>query len=87
MARTSGVVNAVGVVDDDLGMEKENKDDGGDRDNGKAIGSYRNASEKDCGCTPRYQRCILPLTHNPIHLNLATVAVFVIVEIVVVIYI
>ena len=86
MARTSRVVDL--VVDDDFDVEKEDKtDDEEGRDNGRGIGSHRDASEKVCGCT-RYQSCILTLTQNRIQLTLATVVVFVIVKmIVVVIYV
>ena len=38
-------------VEDDFGVEKEDKSDERDRDIGKGIGNYRNASEKVCGCT------------------------------------
>ena len=89
MVRTSRVVDGGdgvgGVVD--FGVEKEDKtDDDEDRDNGKEIGSYRNASEKVYGCTlARFQSCILTLTQNRIHLTLATVVVFVIVKMIVVV--
>ena len=50
MARTSRVVDL--VVDDDFDVEKEDKtDDEEGRDNGRGIGSHRDASEKVCGCT------------------------------------
>jgi hypothetical protein len=66
------VVDGDGVVVVDFGVEKEDKaDEDEDRGNGKAIGSYRNTSEKVCGCCTlaRYQSCILTLTQNRIHLN------------------
>ena len=45
-----GVALALAVVD--FVVEKKDKiDDVEDRDNGKGIGSYRNASEKVRGCT------------------------------------
>jgi hypothetical protein len=54
VAQTSRVVDGDGaVVGDvvDFGVEKEDKaDEDEDRGSGKAIGSYRNASEKVCGC-------------------------------------
>ena len=93
MGRTSRVVDGVDdddVEDVDFCVEKEDKtDDEEDRDNGKGVGSYRNASEKVCECTlVRYRSCcILTLTQNRIYLLtlVATVAVFVIVKIIVVV--
>jgi hypothetical protein len=69
-----------------FGVEKEGKtDDDEDRDNGKGIGSYCDASEKVCGCTfARYQNCFLTLTPKRIHSTLASVAVLVIVKMIVV---
>ena len=69
---------------DDFGVEKEDKiGEEMDKDIGMGIGSYRNASEKVCGCTlARYQSCILTLTQDRIHLILATV--FVVVKMIVV---
>ena len=88
MARTPRVVDDVDVdiVEDDFGVEKEDKiGEEMDKDIGMGIGSYRNASEKVCGCTlARYQSCILTLTQDRIHLILATVAVFVVVKMIVV---
>jgi hypothetical protein len=68
VARTSRVVVVDGVVDV---VEKEDKtDEDEDRDNGKGIGNYCNASEKVCGCTlARYQSYFLTLTQNRIHLT------------------
>ena len=78
------VVVVVVVVGDDFGVEKEENDDE-DRDNGEGIESYRDASEKVCDCTlARFQSCILTLTQNRIYLTLATVAVFVVVKMIVV---
>ena len=72
MARTSRAVDSVEV---DLGVEMDDKVDvDDDGDNGERIGSYHIASEKVCGCTlARYQSYIL-----------ATVAVFVIMKMIVV---
>ena len=58
MAETSRVVVDGVVV---VAVEKEDKtDDNEDRDNGKQVGNYCDASEKDCGCTlARCQSCFL----------------------------
>ena len=66
------------IVDDVVDFGGDKTDDDEDRDNGKGIGSYRNVSEKLCGCTLLARSCILTLTQKRIHLTLTTVAVFVI---------
>ena len=85
MARTSRVLDGV-VVAVDFGVEKEDKPDDEDRDNGKVVGFHRNVSEKICGCTlARYLSCTLTLTQNWMHLTLATVAFFWILKMIVVV--
>jgi hypothetical protein len=83
VARTSRVVDdvVVALAAVDFGVEKEDKlDNDEDRDNGKGVGSHRNASERVCGCTlARY----LTLTQNRTHLTLATVEVFLMIVVVV----
>ena len=78
-------VVAVVVAVVDFVVEKEDKTD--DDENDKGVECYRNASEKVCGCTlARYQSCFLTLTQSRIHLTLATVAVFVTVKMIVVVF-
>ena len=83
----NGVV-AVVVAVVDFVVEKEDKtDDDENKNNDKGVECYRNASEKVCGCTlARYQSCFLTLTQSRIHLTLATVAVFVTVKMIVVVF-